>query len=52
MHGMILGDMVGTTAESPGSNAAGQGVTYALETIRAFLRPIVTWRLGGPKRCI
>jgi hypothetical protein len=29
--GMIFGDTVGTTAESPGSNAAGQRVTYALE---------------------
>jgi len=28
---MILGDMVGTADESPASNAAGQGVTYALE---------------------
>jgi hypothetical protein len=28
---MILGDMVGAAAESPGSTAAGQGVTYALE---------------------
>jgi hypothetical protein len=28
---MILGDMLGTAAESPASNAAGQGVTYALE---------------------
>jgi hypothetical protein len=31
MHGMILGDLVGTAAESPGSSAAGQGVTYPLE---------------------
>jgi hypothetical protein len=30
---MILGDMVSVAAESPGSNAAGQGVTYDLETI-------------------
>jgi hypothetical protein len=28
---MILGDMVGRTTESPGSNAAGWGVAYALE---------------------
>jgi hypothetical protein len=28
---LILGDLVGKTAESPGSNAAGQGVMYALE---------------------
>jgi hypothetical protein len=31
IHGMILGDMVGAPAESPGGSAAGQGVTYALE---------------------
>ncbi len=37
---MILGDMVGKTAENPGSNAAGWGVTYALENIRPFTRPI------------
>ena len=30
---MILGDMVGRTTESPGSNAAGWGVAYALETV-------------------
>jgi hypothetical protein len=30
---MILGDMVGRTAESPGNNVAGQGVTYGLENI-------------------
>ena len=31
---MILGDMVGTAAESPGSKAARQGATYALENRR------------------
>jgi hypothetical protein len=31
IHGMILGDMVGAAAESPGSNAAGQRVTHPLE---------------------
>ena len=31
---MILGDTVGAAAENPGSNAAGQGVTYALENRR------------------
>jgi hypothetical protein len=30
IYGMILGDMVGRTAESLDGNAAGQGVTYAL----------------------
>jgi hypothetical protein len=34
---MILGEMVGTTAESPGSNAAGKGVTYALENCHLML---------------
>jgi hypothetical protein len=36
IHGMILGVMVGMAAESPGSNGAGQGVTYSRENIRAF----------------
>ena len=31
LYGMILGDMVGVVAESPGSKAATQGVTFALE---------------------
>jgi hypothetical protein len=31
---MILGEMVGAAAENPGSNAARQGVTYALENRR------------------
>jgi hypothetical protein len=31
IHGMILFGMVGADAESPGSKAAGQGVTHALE---------------------
>jgi len=33
IHGMTLGDMVGAAAEGPGNNAAGQGVTYALENL-------------------
>jgi len=43
---MILGDMVGKTAESPGSNAAGWGVAYALENhwaVHAADRPNL-WR--------
>ena len=32
-------------------SAAGQRAAYALETVRAFTRPIVTRRLDGPKRC-
>jgi hypothetical protein len=31
---MILGDIVGTAAESPGSYAAGQKVTYGIEDRR------------------
>ena len=31
IHGMILFGMVGADAESPGSKAAGQGVTHASE---------------------
>jgi len=38
IHGMILFGMVGASAESPGSKAAGQGVAHALETISAPAR--------------
>ncbi len=37
---MILGDMVGAAAESPGSNAARQEVTYALENRRLRSPPL------------
>jgi hypothetical protein len=36
---MISGYMAGAAAESPGSNAAGEGVTYALETVSST-RPL------------
>src|SRR6267378_6165277 len=39
IRGMILGYMAGAAAESPGSNAAGDGVTYALETVSST-RPL------------
>jgi hypothetical protein len=45
---MILGYMLGTAAESPGSNAAGQELRTLLKTINVVMRPFVTMRLDGP----
>jgi hypothetical protein len=51
IHRVILGDMVGRIAESPGSNAGGQGVMYALEN--RYLGPngrtcLRLWTADGP----